>query len=172
MRLQEAVDRFAPTRLVQVKVSNYVLESIRLVTQPELRNTKGYLTLSHCWGGANIIQLTKATLGLFHTSIPTTGLPKNFSDALKIVVWLGFEYIWIDSLCIIQDSDLDWQRESQQMGRIYRHSQMTIAAVKSRDSHGGLFSKRDALSLVPCRITGGHQDEFAHVEYLSFARIT
>ncbi len=46
-------------------------------------------------------------------------LPKNFADAIQIARDLGFSYLWIDSLCIIQDSDDDMKREIAKMGSIY-----------------------------------------------------
>ena len=147
--------RYIPTRLLRVKASKGVVESVRLVIHPEVGSTRGYLTLSHCWGGANITELKQASLEQFQRQIPLSELPQNFSDALLVCVHLGFEFLWIDSLCIIQDSAIDWELESQQMGNTYRHSQCTIAAVKAADSHGGLFTERSALPLAPCQLVGG-----------------
>lgn len=66
-------------------------------------------------------------------------MPKNFRDAITISREPGLRYMWIDSLCIIQDSDTDWQIESSKMADIYRHGYITIAAVASPDSKGGCF---------------------------------
>jgi hypothetical protein len=79
-------------------------------------------------------------------------LPPNFQHAIHVTKNLGIHYIWIDSLCIIQDSDEDWRREASRMWEVYSNSYCTIAATASSDSHGGLFRDRNALSTVPCKV--------------------
>ena len=75
-------------------------------------------------------------------SIPMNILPRTFRDAVKVTRGLGLRYIWIDSLCIIQDSKSDWEQEAAQMADIYKGSYVTIAAEGSRDSHGGILRER------------------------------
>jgi hypothetical protein len=75
-------------------------------------------------------------------SIPMDILPQTFRDAVKITSGLGLRYIWIDSLCIIQDSKLDWEQEAAQMADIYKNSYVTIAAEASQDSHEGILRER------------------------------
>lgn len=55
-------------------------------------------------------------------------LPALFQDAIVTTQKLGIQYLWIDSLCIIQDSEDDWQAESAKMGSVYRNAKVTIAA--------------------------------------------
>ena len=92
------------------------------VLEPHLVESNGqqgsYLTLSHCWGGANILKTDSSCLESFKQCIPFQALCKNFQDAVIITRTLGFKYLWIDSLCIIQDSPEDWNRESAQMWAI------------------------------------------------------
>jgi hypothetical protein len=54
----------------------------------------------------------------------------------------GLQYLWIDSLCIIQDSSSDWEGESVKMADIYGNSFLTITANLQADSNGGCFNKR------------------------------
>jgi hypothetical protein len=63
---------------------------------------------------------------------------------------LGFLYIWIDALCIIQDSDEDKQSEMSKMGEIYRDSRLTIMAAHGVGVESGLFVRRDPRSRKPC----------------------
>lgn len=98
-----------------------------------------YAALSHCWGSTQIIITTLSTLLAHKTHVPFSSLSKTFQDALKITYKLGLRYIWIDSLCIIQDSLADWEIESQKMASIYRNSTVTICAAKSKDGNGGCF---------------------------------
>ncbi|PQE11538.1 heterokaryon incompatibility protein [Rutstroemia sp. NJR-2017a BVV2] len=73
-------------------------------------------------------------------------------DAVKIARSLGIFYIWIDSLCIIQDSDEDWKAEAAKMGDVYAGAACTIASTGSPSSEGGCYHPRKTLSLRPCEI--------------------
>jgi hypothetical protein len=66
-------------------------------------------------------------------------LPKTFRDAVNVTRALGIQYIWIDSLCIVQDDMGDWEQEAAKMASIYEGSFLTLAAVDSYNSNGGLF---------------------------------
>ena len=84
--------------------------------------------------------------------IPVSGLPPTFQHAVFITKMLGVHYLWIDSLCIIQDSKEDWLQESVKMWAIYGNAFCNIAATSSSDSYGGLFHDRNGLSALPCKI--------------------
>lgn len=139
-----------PTRLLAVGQE----DTVRLVLTSELAQVPKYLTLSHCWGGADIIKLKAANFSSFRKSILLSALPKTFKDAIVITRRLGYEYLWIDSLCIIQDSAEDWSKESSIVGMIYRQSVCTIAALAAQNSHEGCFTKRNPLFYRHCRILG------------------
>jgi hypothetical protein len=67
-------------------------------------------------------------------------MPKTFRDAINIVRVLGYRYIWIDSYCIVQDDDTDWQRECASMAAVYSNCVVTLAAPFASDCHAG-FSR-------------------------------
>ncbi|KAE8136014.1 heterokaryon incompatibility protein-domain-containing protein, partial [Aspergillus pseudotamarii] len=99
------------------------------------------MTLSHCWGkrlGTDAIT-TRANLLGHMKEIKLNDLPANFCDAISITRRLGIRYLWIDAICIIQDSQADWAQESVKMGHIYDSSYLTIAASASEDSTGGCY---------------------------------
>lgn len=80
---------------------------------------KEYLALSHCWGDpATVPSLTQATLLPYSQQIPNNILSNTFSDAVEITRKLGYRYIWIDALCIVQDDPEDWAREAAKMARV------------------------------------------------------
>ncbi|KAH8648877.1 heterokaryon incompatibility protein-domain-containing protein, partial [Ilyonectria robusta] len=114
-----------------------------------------YLTLSHNWGQSVHCKLLSTNLQQYQQFIPTSHLSKTFREATLLTATLGFSYIWIDALCIIQDSAADWQAESTMMGDIYAHGVLNIAATASRDGNGGLF--RSPIESPPCVIR--FQDE-------------
>ena len=65
----------------------------------------------------------------------------------------GVEHLWIDSLCIIQDCDEDWQSESVKMGEIYRNGICNLASTGFVDGSSGLFVDRVPQQLRPIPIT-------------------
>lgn len=89
-------------------------------------------------------------------------MPKTFRDAITITRELGIKYLWIDSLCIIQDSAEDWARESAQMGKIYRDAAITIFAEHSDSDDGGCFTSRSGATSALCR-TPMFDDVYAHI---------
>lgn len=107
-----------PTRLLHIPRSDTGM--IRL---KETRKQSGqYVTLSHCWGKSGIDAQTKTTsktMGDKMRVFLASSLSQSFQDAIYIARRLGFEYIWIDALCIIQDDRDDWCREASQMAEVY-----------------------------------------------------
>jgi hypothetical protein len=98
--------------------------------------------------------------------------PPTFRDAVLITRRLGYQYLWIDSLCIIQDSPEDWLAESAKMGYIYKHASLTIAAEAGADSEAGIFEStnkvRSQLTTieVPYYRKGHAQSEMMYVQRL------
>jgi hypothetical protein len=100
-----------------------------------------YTALSHCWGNIQNIHLTTTIANLKDhlDSIPMSTLPQTFADAVLLTRELGIKYIWIDSLCIIQDDTKDWERESARMAEVYQNAILTISADGAADGSKGLF---------------------------------
>jgi hypothetical protein len=144
--------KFLPSRLIQIVTENGKLHCARLVLGSRLPSDTQYLTLSHCWGDgtARPLSLTQETLGSFRKDIPISILSKTFQETLQVTAWLGYQHVWIDSLCILQDSNQDWLDEAARMGDIYRHSTCTIAAAGARDGDDGLFTARNSLAFTHC----------------------
>lgn len=125
-----------PTRLIQI-----VSDPPRLVLSSGITSRPRYVTLSHSWGGHDIIKLTSANVTSFQEALPIGELPQTFQDAIGIARKIDIPYLWIDSLCIIQDSETDWEQESALMHTVYGQSSCTIAASSARDSTEGIFRK-------------------------------
>lgn len=133
----------APKRLIDVGRST---KPIRLVeTQGEALQ---YIALSHCWGSGTPLMATKASWAKLTASISLGDLPPLFQDAIIITRQLGLRYLWIDSLCIIQDSVRDWETEAANMASIYQNSYVTISATNASDgSTRCLIDKRKAIKI-------------------------
>ena len=104
-----------------------------------------YICLSHCWGsGEGIIRTTTSNLHAhLEGGIPLTTLPATFRDAVEVCRSLKILYLWLDSLCIVQDSDEDWREQSAKMADIYANASITIAASASENATRGLFRVTD-----------------------------
>lgn len=135
-----------PTRLLEIGEQNYQL---RLCIAPPPGTN--YATLSHCWGRLKFLTLARSNLVAFQSAIPFGLLPKTFQDVVGIARKFGFQYLWIDSLCIIQDDREDWEREAPTMAHVYGGSGLNIAATGANDGREGLFFKRD-VGLVGSRL--------------------
>jgi hypothetical protein len=134
-----------------------------------MSSTLKYTTLSHCRGGSVPTRLLNTNHATFVEKIVVADLPRMFRDAVAATRTLGLEYLWIDSLCIIQDSVDDWDKESNKMYTVYRNSHLNLAAVTSADATGGLFCPDTPLSKVPCFVKIGTPSnaEWAKTRYTS-----
>ncbi|PVH71172.1 HET-domain-containing protein [Cadophora sp. DSE1049] len=106
-----------------------------------------YTVLSHCWGTERALTTTAPSIEQHMKVIPYPRLPATFQDAVRITRLLGIKYLWIDSLCIIQDQLSDWEHESAKMHEYYRNAFVTIAALDSRNSFSGMLHWREVPSV-------------------------
>ncbi|KAH7079635.1 heterokaryon incompatibility protein-domain-containing protein [Paraphoma chrysanthemicola] len=111
----------------------------RLRLREDFLDPPEYATLSHCWGEKKFVTLERHNLGNFKERIPQEALPQTFIDAILVARELGILYIWIDSLCIIQDDTDDWLREAATMSSVYGGSTLNIAASGAHDGAVGCF---------------------------------
>ena len=139
-----------PTRLIDLGQVPGCLEP-RLVL-PSTSEEIQYLTLSHAWSvtvNESHLKLSRNNIHDLQVNIPLERLSQTFRDAMAITQQLGYRYIWIDSLCIIQDSTEDWEKESATMCHVYGNSILTIAAL-GMNGLDGCFGKRDPRLITPC----------------------
>ncbi|KAF8962342.1 heterokaryon incompatibility protein-domain-containing protein, partial [Flammula alnicola] len=101
-----------------------------------------YAALSHCWGKEQLLTTTQATIAKRMRGIPLEQMPKTFQDAVAITRGLGLRYIWIDSLCIIQQDKADWEQQSAVMADIYACCYLNIAATRATGGHEGCLGAR------------------------------
>ncbi|KAE9380959.1 HET-domain-containing protein, partial [Stipitochalara longipes BDJ] len=129
-----------PTRVLDLGEKAAAQDSIKLF---ETEGSKGtYMTLSHCWGPAQLITTTANTIEQRMAGIPLKDLPQTFKEAVSMTRNLGIRYLWIDSLCIKQLDKEDWEAEASKMGSVYSHSYLNIAATSSAEVTGGCFKER------------------------------
>ncbi|KAK7720263.1 hypothetical protein SLS63_009935 [Diaporthe eres] len=135
-----------PTRVLDVQAEG-ASEGCRIIQS--MGRTGKYAALSHCWGGVITPVLCEGTIRDFLEDLPVSQLAANFQDTVKIVRELGLRYLWIDSLCILQDSALDWQVESANMAAVYQNAAVTIYASTSPGSKHGIFPREESTIKRP-----------------------
>lgn len=117
-----------------------------------------YAALSHRWGNSQPIDTKVSTLNLRKQSLQWTSLPATFQDAIIIIRELGLRYLWIDSLCIIQDDKRDWEMESAKMGSIYEGAHIVIAASGSLGPQHSFLGPRPTAVSNPPELNYHRQD--------------
>ncbi|RYP82544.1 hypothetical protein DL769_001650 [Monosporascus sp. CRB-8-3] len=120
--------------------------NIKLI-EPSAELRERYIALSHSWGKEQPLRTTMATLEDHKAGIPFARLPKTFQDAVSITRRLGIRYLWIDSLCIIQDSSDDWQIEASRMASVYRNSWLTVSGTASSSPSSGCYRYDQAVDV-------------------------
>ncbi|RYP10423.1 hypothetical protein DL765_008119 [Monosporascus sp. GIB2] len=139
-----------PSRLLDLGDNKLRLEC-DVQSIPNLR----YATLSHVWGNdpESYLQLKEATLEAFKTEVPWDALPIKYKDAIRITRALRIRYLWIDSLCIIQDSAHDWKTEALKMAAVYGCSACNISYTHAPSEEPAKRYLRDPRVHIPCKLT-------------------
>ncbi|KAI0868529.1 hypothetical protein GGS24DRAFT_494486 [Hypoxylon argillaceum] len=133
-----------PTRLIELGTTLRVVESASI-------EPSRYVALSHCWGKLSELERFCAfngNIGHLKESINFNSLPKTFRDAITVARGIGINYLWIDSLCIIQDNKDDWEHELTKMGQVFSSAYCTIGASSSKSSLEGFLNSRKPRTCV------------------------
>lgn len=141
-----------PTRVIDVGEAAtrepYLFETSGLTGEP-------YVALSYCWGywenhppmktvRKDVPQLKlKANYEAHKQAIKYTDMPKTIQDAVTICRRLGVRYLWVDSLCIIQHDQEEWERECGNMCQVYSCAALTISATHSDGCTRGIFATQE-----------------------------
>ncbi|KAK8071599.1 hypothetical protein PG996_004947 [Apiospora saccharicola] len=156
--LQREHTSWYPTRLLDCGEQEDPSRQCHLVETSSTTLRGPYMTLSHRWGPNpnDYLQLTTKNYRRFSDGIEVGMLPQLYRDAVHVVRQLGTRYLWIDSLCIIQQGDhghADLARELPQMSEIYSHSFCNISAAETLDDNQSLFHSRDPRTISPAMVS-------------------
>ncbi|KAI0823931.1 heterokaryon incompatibility protein-domain-containing protein [Trametes gibbosa] len=114
--------------------------------RPQLVSTDGargrYLALSYVWGEEQPYKTTLANISAYTDEIDAGCLPKTIRDAIHVTHALGFQFLWIDTLCIVQDCHEDKQHELGRLHDTYRHAFLTIVAASASKVSQGFLETR------------------------------
>ncbi|KAF5713751.1 transcription factor C2H2 [Fusarium globosum] len=164
-----------PNRCIEVSRNSDGTRGLRL---KETGGRRGkYITLTHRWiqpdtANASTVQINYSDRlqgkALDH-------LPAHFEDAFDLALKMNIPFLWIDSLCIIQDSQQDWMIEASQMAKYYQNSFFTVAGFGvTRDT--GLFATTDQdlgpnLVRLPYRDRQGDQKGYFFVCHVDHSEV-
>ncbi|KAF2682280.1 hypothetical protein K458DRAFT_307726 [Lentithecium fluviatile CBS 122367] len=133
-----------PQRVLDVSEDH----TVKLIS---VQGRKGaYITLSNTWGTDAKYLLTATNKASLETGIPENTLPRTFMHAVQLERCLGISYLWIDALCIQQDSPHELDEQIAKMNNIFRRSSLTLFAGAGGTAHSGLevMNKRGVLPVT------------------------
>jgi hypothetical protein len=147
---------YVPTRLIRISGPLDQLQ-LRIVCGDDMgeHDMSRYVALSYCWGGDQTHKLTQENHGLYKKNITWESLPRAIQDAAKTAQVLGFHYIWIDSMCIIQDSKDDKEAEISQMTKVYAHATLTVVNKRGDRVTEGFLHPASYYIIRKCVLSRG-----------------
>ncbi|ERF75808.1 hypothetical protein EPUS_01638 [Endocarpon pusillum Z07020] len=146
-RLQRGSNWY-PTRLLDVGVPGDLKWKLHICAEDDLFSPN-YMTISYRWGSLPSLTLVQSNINELRRGKLTEELPQTFRDAIIVLHRFSIRYLWIDSLCIIQDSLEDWEKESSMMRDVYANSCCNISATASSEPLGGLFRNHQKGPIQP-----------------------
>lgn len=136
-------ESFTPRRLIS---TGYYKNDKAFLFEPVKSPDKNYpyVCLSYCWGEdtANVLKTTKNNIASHHDSIDLTRLPQTLQDAIYVCRGIKVPFLWVDSICIIQDDNADWNDQASQMKNIYANSHLTICALEPSSCQDGFLGEQ------------------------------
>ena len=134
-----------PTRLIAVGAIGD--DHVRLL-QTANSGAGDWIALSHQWGPEPHFSTNRRNLESHLNGILLASLPATFRDAVVVTRALGLKYLWIDSICIIQGKDGDFNQEAKRMEDVYSGAYCVLAASRAASHFSGFLSQRKAREFV------------------------
>lgn len=133
-----------PARLINLSNISAEERDLRLYI-PKHGEMGRYAALSYCWGYSQPVTTSEKSLLRHLRKIPYDNLPQTLQDAVRVTKAMGLQFLWVDALCIVQDSERDKRTEIAKMAEIYQNACFTIVAACSTSSAEGFLQVRDGL---------------------------
>lgn len=134
-----ATSRSLPTRLIDLLPGGQAGLSVRIVNGADLddRERPDYAAVSYVWADEEL-KLTTARLEAMQAEIARETLPQAINEAIAKAHDIGLRYMWVDSLCVLQDSQHDKERECHATAEVYRNAAVTIVTAKRHQDQQAL----------------------------------
>ncbi|KAF2005842.1 HET-domain-containing protein [Amniculicola lignicola CBS 123094] len=128
---------FVPTRLIEIPKDDSAT-SLRVITTKPGEYVQ-WCSLSYCWGGPQLLCSTTYNFEGQERVLEIGDLGATIQDAVLVAKILEVPYLWIDSICIVQDDPRDIERELAHMPLIYKNSVITICASTTASWRDGFL---------------------------------
>lgn len=139
-----------PSRLIDIGSEHATRWHLKIAKEDFGQSrTPPYMTLSYRWSAKPSLLLVSSNLHDFRRGVHFERLPQLFRDFIMVARRFRVQYIWIDSLCIIQDSQKDWELEAPKMRYVYGSAICNVAASAASRSESSMFSRRTAMDVYP-----------------------
>lgn len=139
-----------PTRLLHLSQSSGADRlKLRLCYAADIASDVEYFSLSHAWARERFVTLNKDNHDDFMRDIPVMALPQSFQDAIYVTGALKCRYLWIDSLCIVQDDPGDWDKEFLRMADVYKNAALNLSASWTNASNNGFLVEQRSNNPIP-----------------------
>ncbi|KAI1394385.1 heterokaryon incompatibility protein-domain-containing protein [Hypoxylon trugodes] len=151
-----------PTRLICI-----LSDSLVQIVETRHMEFLEYVSLSYCWGSNQEIgnkpipetRTVRANIAQRRRPFPITDLRRTIQDVIRFIKGVGIQFVWIDSVCIIQDSAEDWATEASLMAGVYSNAHFTLCSVAVENADTALIRPREAWKhpIEPnCQLAGQH----------------
>ncbi|KAF2967552.1 hypothetical protein GQX73_g6067 [Xylaria multiplex] len=153
---------WVPRRLLKINRDQGLKMQLIESSESDFQISAKFAALSRVWGDLKTsppLRLLSSNSRHLKNGIQESELPKNFADAAHVCMRLGIQYLWVDSLCIMQDSRDDWREQAALMHLVYSHALITIVATSATCCHDG-FLERNIDSVPAAKVAysaGGGQ---------------
>lgn len=136
-RLREGVD--LPSMLLHVS-GTLMSPAVRLVRVSDISVAPvHYVCLSYCWGEAQPYMTTTSRLNAYLAGIDTAMIPETTLDAIRVAISMGYQYLWVDAFCIVQDRGPDKVTELGKMASIFSGAACTICVMSAKTATDGFL---------------------------------
>lgn len=143
-------ETYVHERLVDVSSETPCLKMRQDLQRSGYSSNLEYAALSYCWGsGEGQVTTTAATLCDRQEGISDTEMPQVLRDAIRVTRDLGIPFLWIDSLCILQDNHSDWEEQCTEMHNSYGSARVTLCATNSRSCNDGFLQHKSPCARLP-----------------------
>ncbi|KAF2825062.1 hypothetical protein CC86DRAFT_353840 [Ophiobolus disseminans] len=139
-----------PPRVIDVGTADRPMLQLLETRDHQIETTK-YVALSHPWGNTTYnppFCTLRDNIDQFKKAIPEDQLPATFAHAVQCIRKLGIRYLWIDSICIIQGQDGDFNEQSEFMETVYSGAHCVIAASRATSQRDGFLADRPKREYV------------------------
>jgi hypothetical protein len=132
-----------PTRLLDL--NTHMQEDPSIIRLLSVSGGTDYVALGYCWGGDQPLKLLDHKLDQMYSAIEMKALSATIRDEIRVSRTLGIHFLWVASLCIIQDDKEDTAREIDRMFEIYQGALVTTSAAIAASTDQGFLGIRQPI---------------------------